>query len=78
MGTVPHPAFKVSNLKRAIEGFRLLLGPYEPIKGLRVAMIEDGGMPVELIETSLSDDEIWNRARQGDRASIYEEPGSSE
>lgn len=36
-------------------------------------MIEDGGMPVELIETSLSDEEIWTRARTGDRASLYEE-----
>jgi hypothetical protein len=61
--TVPHAAFKVSDLEAAIEGHKVLLGPYEPIEGFRVAMIEDGGVPVEFIETTLSDDEIWDRAR---------------
>jgi hypothetical protein len=42
----------------------LLLGPYEPILGFHVAVIDDGGNPIELIETSLTDDEIWKRARQ--------------
>jgi hypothetical protein len=42
----------------------LLLGPYEPILGFHVAVIDDGGNPIELIETSLTDDEIWKRAIQ--------------
>jgi hypothetical protein len=62
--TLPHPAFKVSDLARAIEGRTLLLGPYEPIEGFQVAIIEDGGMPVELIQTVLADDEIWERAKR--------------
>ena len=61
--TLPHPAFKVSDLAAAIEGHNVLLTPYEPIEGFRVAIIEDGGIPVEFIETTLSDEEIWDRAR---------------
>jgi hypothetical protein len=30
-----------------------------------VAIIEDGGVPIELIQTNLSDEEIWNRAKAG-------------
>lgn len=58
----PHVAFKVDNLERAIDGMRLLLGPYEPIENYRVAMIDDRGQPIELIQTTLTDDEIWSRA----------------
>jgi len=47
-----------------------MLGPYEPIEGYRVAIIDDAGIPVELIETTLTDEEIWGRARSG-KASIY-------
>lgn len=61
--SVPHAAFKVSDLRKALEGHRVLLGPYEPIEGFRVAIIEDGGIPVELIERALSDHEIWRSAR---------------
>ncbi len=65
--TLPHVAFKVSDLDRAVQGCRLLLGPYEPIRGFRVAIIEDGGHPVELVETELSDDELWSRTRTESR-----------
>ncbi len=65
---LPHPAFKVEDLQAAIEGEELLLGPYEPIDGYVVAIINDNGVPVELIQTELSDDEIWGRARSGQGA----------
>lgn len=65
--TLPHVAFKVSDLDRAVQGCRLLLGPYEPIRGFRVAIIDDGGHPVELVETALTDDEVWARARTESR-----------
>lgn len=60
--TVPHVAFKVDDLDRAITGCDLLLGPYEPIPGFRVAIIEDAGHPIEFVQTTLSDDELWGRA----------------
>jgi hypothetical protein len=56
----PHPAFKVSDLERAIAGKTVILGPYEPVAGYRVAAIEDGGIAIELIETNISDDELWS------------------
>ncbi len=72
MRSVPHPAFKVSNLEMAIEGLPVLVGPYEPIENFRVAVVDDGGIPVELIETNLSDEEVWSRARSGRQTSLYE------
>jgi len=63
--TVPHVAFKVDSLSDAIEGEEVILGPYEPIDDFFVAMINDNGVPIELIETNLTDDEIWGRARSG-------------
>jgi hypothetical protein len=62
--SAPHPAFKVSDLERAIAGKSVILGPYEPVPGFRVAAIEDGGIAIELIETQLSDDELWSRAEK--------------
>jgi hypothetical protein len=60
--TVPHVAFRVADLDRAIAGCNVLLGPYEPIADFRVAIIEDGGQPIELVETTLTDEELWRRA----------------
>jgi hypothetical protein len=71
MRTVPHAAFKVDDLDRAIEAQEVILGPYEPIDGFRVAVIVDGGMPIELIETALTDDVVWQRAATGTQASLY-------
>jgi len=60
--SIPHVALKVSDLERAIEGCVLLLGPYEPVPGYRVAIIQDGDVPIELVQTTLSDKELWERA----------------
>lgn len=68
--TVPHVAFKVESLAAAIEGEHVILGPYEPIEDFWVAIVNDGGVPIELIETSLSDEEIWDRASKG-RGALY-------
>ena len=64
--TVPHVAFQVDDLEAAIEGEELLLCPYEPIDDFRVAMINDGGVPVEFIQTRLTPAEVWRRARAGE------------
>ena len=58
---VPHVAFKVDDLERATAGYNVLLGPYEPIPNFRVAVIEDGGQPIELVQTTLTDEQVWER-----------------
>ena len=68
--TIPHVAFKVDNLEQAIAGEEVILGPYEPIDDYFVAVINDAGAPVELIQTTLSDEELWQRARPG-KGSLY-------
>ncbi len=68
--TVPHVAFKVDDLQRAIEGEEVILGPYEPIDDYFVAVINDAGVPIELIQTGLNDEELWERARSG-QGSLY-------
>lgn len=50
--TVPHLAFEVHDLETALAG-RRVLGPISsPCSGVRVAMIEDDGAPIELMEIS--------------------------
>lgn len=68
--TLPHVAFKVQDLQAAIEGEDVILGPFEPIDDYFVAMINDNGVPVELIQTTLSDEQIWGRAQAG-QGSLY-------
>jgi hypothetical protein len=52
----------VDHLELAVAGMRVLLGPFEPIENYRVAIIEDHGQPIEFIQTTLTDHEIWSRA----------------
>jgi hypothetical protein len=49
---------QVDDLMQAIEGKTILLGPYEQIAGYKVAIIDDHGVPVELIETRLAPEEL--------------------
>ena len=50
--SVPHVAFEVKNLDFELEthDFRILTPPNPPSEGIRVAMIEHNGAPIELIE----------------------------
>jgi hypothetical protein len=50
--TVPHIAFEVDNLdyELAIHDFKIITEPNSTAHGIRVAMIEHNGAPVELIE----------------------------
>ncbi|MCD7974104.1 MAG: hypothetical protein LUG18_15815 [Candidatus Azobacteroides sp.] len=61
--TIPHVALQVDNLLSAIEEYEILLEPYEPIPGYKVAVINDHGIPVELIETSLLPHELWGKVK---------------
>lgn len=54
---MPHPAFKAADLDEAIANEEQLLGPYEPIDGFYVAIINDGGVSI--------DDEVWGERSQG-------------
>ena len=50
--TVPHLAFEVADLNYEISlhNLKVISEPNSPADGIRVAMIEDNGAPVELIE----------------------------
>lgn len=62
--TKPHVAFKVDNLESEIAGKTVILGPYEPIAGYKVAMIDLDGVPIEFVETNLSDEELAGRSEK--------------
>ncbi len=49
---VPHIAFEVNDLDHELEvhDFKIITPPNPPSEGIRVAMIEHNGAPVELIE----------------------------
>ncbi|MDN3507314.1 MAG: hypothetical protein P0S94_00155 [Simkaniaceae bacterium] len=55
---VPHIGFHVDNLDAELKGAKILFGPYEPLTGYRTAMIEEHGVPIELIETSLTNEQL--------------------
>ena len=61
--TRPHVAFKVNNLEKAIAGRKVLLEPYCPFEGFKVAAVEIDGAPIEFIQTDLSEQEIWNEPK---------------
>ena len=71
MRSQPHIAYKVDNLEAAIEGHVVILGPHEPLDDFRVAVIDNNGMPIEFIETALTNAEIWGRAGDAARARLY-------
>jgi len=47
---VPHIAFEVEDLEKAIEGREVIVEPGSPSEGVRVAFIVDDGAPVEFLE----------------------------
>lgn len=61
---LPHVALQVNDLEKAINGKEILLGPYEPLHGHKVAIINVSGVPVELIETYLTMDELREILKQ--------------
>jgi hypothetical protein len=48
--TVPHIAFEVDDIVKALRGKTVLSAPNSPSAGVRAAMIVHNGCPVELIE----------------------------
>ena len=45
-----HVAFTVENLEAALAGQKVIVPPFAPMPGLRVAFIQDGDAPVEFLE----------------------------
>ena len=54
---VPHIAFQVDDLETAFVGRALLGEPSSPMEGVKVAMILHNGMPVELLEFAVPNEE---------------------
>jgi hypothetical protein len=50
--TVPHVAFEVEDLARALEGHEVLIEPNSPSDGVLVAFVVCDGAPVEFLEFS--------------------------
>jgi hypothetical protein len=48
--TVPHVAFVVEDMEKALKGREVLIEPNQPSAGVRVAFILHEGAPVELME----------------------------
>jgi hypothetical protein len=55
-----HIAFKVKNIEKTLKGQEVVMPLYEPFKGYRCAIILVNNVLIELVETSLSEEEIWN------------------
>lgn len=47
-----HTAYVVDNLAEALEGANVLLGPFDPLEGLRVVFIEKDEAVIEFMEFS--------------------------
>lgn len=45
-----HIAYKVKDLKTAMEGKQVLMQPFSPAPGLKVAFVVEEGIPIELMQ----------------------------
>ena len=50
--TTAHVAYAVEDLDAALEGQSILMEPFEPVEGIRVAFILEDEAPVELMQFS--------------------------
>ena len=48
--TIAHVAFMVDDLDKALEGQEILIEPFEPMEGLKVAFVLEDGAPVEFMQ----------------------------
>lgn len=66
MEALPHVAFKVNDIARAVEDEEVIMEIYEPIPGFKAAMINDAGIPIEFIETNFTAEELRQKAEAGE------------
>ncbi|MFT8555679.1 hypothetical protein [Liquorilactobacillus hordei] len=57
--TMPHVAFTVNDLNHALKENEIIMPKYTPFKDYTCAMILVNNQPIELIETTLTEREIW-------------------
>lgn len=57
--TVPHVAFVVDDLEKAIADQEILIYPNSPSEGVTVAFIVENGAPVEFLEFDGPEFEVW-------------------
>ena len=70
--SLPHVAFEVDDLARALEGKEILIQPNCPSPGVTVAMIIDDGAPIELLEfRSISDHNRKLRDKAGRHCRVH-------
>jgi hypothetical protein len=50
MKTTAHVAYTVESLEEALQGQKVIVEPFEPMKGVRVAFVLEGEAPVEYLE----------------------------
>lgn len=58
--TEPHIAFKVDDIVSALEQKEILMPLYQPFEGYQCAMVLIHGSLIELIQTSRTEEELWN------------------
>jgi len=56
---VPHVAFVVEDLEKAIAGKDVIIQPNSPAEGVMVAFIEHNGAPIEFLQFDKPENEIW-------------------
>jgi hypothetical protein len=52
MKTTAHVAYTVDDLDAALKGQKVIVAPFEPMPGVRVAFIQEGDAPVEYLQFS--------------------------
>jgi len=52
--TIPHIAFEVEDLEKALKGKNVIIEPNSPSPGVIVAFIEDNGAPIEFLQIDRS------------------------
>ena len=64
--TVPHVAFVVDDLEKAIAGYELLIEPNSPSEGVTVALVVHNGAPIEFLQFDSPEHEVWPGSALGD------------
>ena len=56
---------KTDDIEDYLKDKEIIMPLYEPFKGYKVAMVLLDGVPIEIIETTLSEEEIWHDDHSG-------------